>query len=272
MISSSSNPRIKFLKSLAERREREKERKFVIEGIHLVSEALASQEKEKKFRLESVFFSKRASASKEGDALLKRLLKANVELVEVSEKVMTDVSDVEAPQGIVAVLPAVEDNIEDIVSVKVPLIVVCHGVQDPGNLGTIIRSADAFGASGILLGSGTVDVYNPKTLRSSMGSVFHLPIVVFDDVKVGLRRLKEKGVSLLATTLKAQALGKSDLVSSCAVVFGAEGAGLPEDVLKMCDRTAMIPMPGGAESLNVGVAASIVLYEAVRQRQEKENA
>lgn len=269
MISSSGNPRIKFLKSLGLKKGREEEKKFIVEGIHLVSEALASRERDKKIRIEAVFFSKRASGSKDGGVLLKKLLKSGVPLEEVSDKIMNEVSDVEAPQGILAVLPLMEDSIEDLVSGRAPLVAVCHGIGDPGNLGTIIRSADAFGASGILTGSGSADVYNPKTLRSSMGSVFHLPIVNFDDVAVGLRRLKEKGINLLATSLGASSDFKDeDLTGPTAVVFGGEGAGLPEEIIRGCDRAVMIPMKGSAESLNVGVAASVILYEAMRQRGE----
>lgn len=263
MISSLDNPRIKLVKSLVLKKYRDKEKKFTVEGIHLVEEAMSAAE----FGILSALFSKKAAKTHEGQALLKRLAKSGIELLEVSEPVMKEISDVEEPQGIIAIVNCGDATIDDLTHDLNPLIVVCAGIQDPGNLGGIIRSSDAMGCTGILTGSGTVDIYNSKTVRASMGSIFHLPIVEFPDVAVGMRRLKEKGVKLVATTLDAEVvLEDEDMSKAVGIVLGGEGAGLPDAVKKLCDRAVKIPMKGKAESLNVAAAGAMILYEAMRQR------
>jgi TrmH family RNA methyltransferase len=264
MITSSGNPRVKSLKSLSLKKFRQKEKKFSAEGFHLIGEALSAPE----FKIESIFFSKKALRAKEGADLIKKAAKAAIELIEVSDPVMKSLSEVEEPQGMVACIRMREASIDDLTDSASPLIAVCVGIQDPGNLGTIVRSVDALSGTGILAGSGSADIYNPKALRASMGSVFHLPIVEFDDVMTGIKRLKEKGVNLVATSLGAsEQLKDLDLTRATAIVFGSEGAGLPLQVLQSCGHVIKIPMRGKAESLNVGSAATIIFYEALRQRE-----
>ena len=139
---------------------------------------------------------------------------------------------------------------------------ILDAIQDPGNLGTIIRTADAAGVSGIIAGKGTVDIYNPKVLSSAMGSLLHVPVVKVDDLPAAIRRLKEKGIRILACDVHAE---KNYLEVNyhypLGVIFGNEGAGLHKDIIDLADEALKIPIMGKAESLNVGIACGIVLYK-----------
>ena len=252
---------------LEKRRSRRKEERFVVEGPHLVEEALLR--------------SFRASEGKAGDLIdfvvyaqrfpvLEKLKEQGIDCYKVSREQFADLSGVETPQGILAVVKERPYGLRDVLQAAVPLVVVCAGVQDPGNLGTIIRTADAVGASGVVLTRGTVDLYNPKALRSTMGSVFHLPIVQADEAAEALGELKKRRVRIIA----ADAAAKKDHYAAdyklpCAILVGNEGAGLDKEVLALADEAVRIPMPGKAESLNVGISTAVILYEALRQRKER---
>ncbi len=146
------------------------------------------------------------------------------------------------------------------------LVVAVDGVQDPGNLGTIIRSADAVGAQGIVLGKGTVDLYNPKTVRSTMGSMFHLPIAEADLTQL-LPRAQAGGAQLVITDLSAsRSCYDLDLTKPTWLVLGNEGSGVSPEVSALVNETVIIPMRGESESLNVAMAATVLLFEAMRQR------
>jgi len=247
------NEKLKLVRNLLEKRSaRKKEKCFVVEGPHLVEEAGD--------RVKFVVYS-------ETLPVVKELEKKNVPCYKVSRQQFEELSGVETPQGILAVVREFEYQFRDVLKADKTLIIYCLGVQDPGNLGTIIRSADAFGASGIILSKGTVDLYNPKVVRSTMGSLFHLPIITVEDEKETIEHLKQKGVKIIATAVDAKRIVNDvDLKGPIAVLVGNEGAGLPEDVVKLADETVKIPMPGEAESLNVGVSTAIFLYEALRQK------
>ncbi|WP_164821836.1 TrmH family RNA methyltransferase, partial [Paenibacillus koleovorans] len=149
---------------------------------------------------------------------------------------------------------------------KAPLVVCVDGVQDPGNLGTIVRSADAVGATAVVLGRGTVDLYNPKTVRSTMGSLFHLPIVEAE-LEPLLAEAGARGVQLVVTSLQAQeSCYAVDFTRGTWFVVGNEGRGVSDSVARHVNRHVIIPMPGGSESLNVAMAATVLLFEASRQR------
>ena len=149
--------------------------------------------------------------------------------------------------------------------IKGDFYLLCDKVQDPGNLGTIIRTAHAAGASGIILTKGTVDIYNDKTIRSTMGSVFYLPIIYDNDLSF-LKKLKEDGFSLVTTSLQeSKNFFEEDLRVKVILGVGNEGNGISDEIFAMSDKKVKIPMPGGAESLNVAVASSIILFEKVRQ-------
>lgn len=245
--------KIKLVRNLLEKRSaRRKEKCFVVEGPHLVEEAGE--------RIKFIVYS-------ENLPTVKQLEAKGIPAHKISRQQFAELSGVETPQGILAVVREFEYQFRDVLKGDKSLIVFCIGVQDPGNLGTIIRSADAFGASGVILSKGTVDLYNPKVVRSTMGSIFHLPIFITDDEKETIELLKRKNVKIIATDTAAKKdCFAVDLKGPVAVLVGNEGAGLPEDIIKLADETVKIPMPGKAESLNVGVSTAIILYEVLRQR------
>lgn len=245
--------KIRLVKNLLEKRKaRQKEGLFVVEGPHLVKEAA----KQVKFVLYS-----------ENLPLVSELTEQDIECCKISKKQFAELSEVKTPQGILAVVKQEQYDLQNILEVKNPLIVFCLEIQDPGNLGTIIRTADAVGASGVILSRGTVDLYNPKVIRSTMGSLFHLPIMQDIEINQALETLKAKGLRVIATdTASTKSYFDIKYTDNCAIVIGNEGAGLAEDILDLADETVNIPMPGKAESLNVGISTAVVLYEALRQR------
>ena len=195
---------------------------------------------------------------------------AHVETVLLPDKVFASAVPTEAPQGVAALVRWRGSSLDDLLAraQAAPLVAVV-GVQDPGNLGTIMRSAEAFGAAGLLLGEGTVSPFNPKVVRASAGSVFRLPVVRVK-LEQTLDQVKANNIRLIATSShKGTRLDEAKLVPPLAIFIGNEGAGLPRAVLSHMDEMVVIPHSSSVESLNAGVAASIVLYEAARQRTPK---
>ncbi len=237
---------------LEKRKARHKEHLFVVEGPHLVEEAGELI----KFAIYS-----------ENLLIVSKLKEKGIDCYKISRQQFADISEVETPQGILAVVREQKFELRDVLKGTNPLVVFCIGVQDPGNLGTIFRTADAVGATGVVLSRGTVDLYNGKVIRSTMGSLFHLPIVQADDEKETIEYLKGRKIRIVATDVSA---GKdyfsADFKGATAILVGNEGAGLPKEIINISDEVVKIPMPGKAESLNVGVSTAVVLYEALRQR------
>ena len=192
---------------------------------------------------------------------------SNIEFYLVSDNLMKEMSSTDSPQGVLAVA---KKPIADLVKIDLipnPLILILDQVRDPGNLGTIIRSADAAGCSYILC-KGYCDFSNPKALRSSMGSAFHLPIVPVEDLKEKIIELKNKGIKVVAADSKGSSYYYDlDLKKPTAIILGNEAEGICPENLALADRIAKITIWGKAEYLNVAIAASLFIYEAVRQRQ-----
>jgi len=230
-----------------------------IEGPRVVEEAIRSG---LKFR--AVFFG--ASAKARAERLLPQL-GAHVETVILPDKLFATAVPSEAPQGVAALVRCKRFTLEDVLakSQAGPVVAVA-GLQDPGNLGTIVRSAEAFGAAGVLLGEGTVGPFNSKAVRASAGSVFRLPVIKIKLPEV-LEQLRDRGLRLVATSShKGIPLPESVLTGPLAVFIGGEGAGLGRDLFAEMDEVVAIPHSPKVESLNAGVAASVVLYEIWRQR------
>jgi len=231
-----------------------------IESVRTLEEAIRSG---LKFR--TVFFSE--SGKSRAERLLPQL-GSHVETLLLPDSIFSSAVDTESPQGVAALVKLKPHTTEDLFRVADPLIVIAAGVQDPGNLGTIIRSAEAFGGSGVAVAEGTVSPLNPKSIRASAGSLFRLPVV---HAKAGelLPILAERGIRLLGTTShKGAPRREADLRGGVAVCIGNEGAGLPKELLGKVDSNVVIPHSGKVESLNAAIAASIILYEAARQRAE----
>lgn len=263
IITAQNNPKIKYIRKLAQRNFRKKERKLVVEGVRLLEEALTSS-----WHTECLFYTADAVQSERGVRLLETAKSKGVEVYQVTDAIMAELADTETPQGALAVMWQPDYTSADVLPLgQQPLVVVVDGVQDPGNLGTIIRSADAAGATGVLLLKGTVDIYNPKTLRSTMGSIFHLPVVTAEDIPDVLGYLTSVGLTLIVgEPCGGVPIYNVNLKVPVGLVVGNEGAGPGEEVFMSNHQKVTIPMPGRAESLNVAMATSIMLYEAVRQR------
>ena len=246
---------MRLVRTLLEKRSaRRKSGQFVVEGPHLVEEAAAAGQ------VDFVVYAKQS-------ALVPKLEKVGVTCYKVSNKEFSPLSEVENPQGILAVARLNPGSLSEIEEKDRALIVVAIEVQDPGNLGTIIRSADAVGATGVIVSRGSVDPYNSKVVRATMGSIFHLPIIESDDIEVTLGSLRQNKIAIVAADVKGrQDYFQADFSRPVAILVGNEAAGLGDEIVEHSDQVVKIPMPGKAESLNVGVATSLLLYEALRQR------
>jgi TrmH family RNA methyltransferase len=254
-ISSLHNPKVKEWALLKLRKGRDRQGKFLAEGVHLVIEALEAGAK-----MESIIYDQEKGLPSEVTSLIK-----DVSIVAVSPHVLAKLSETEQPQGVLAVIHKPKFHIDFTSSIGT-LWVALDGVQDPGNLGTIIRSADAVGASGVLLGRGTVDLYNAKVVRSTMGSLFHLPVVEGDLIE-WLPQLKSHQIQIIGAGLGGESsCYEVDLSDPICIVMGNETKGLSTEVQKLLDQQVRIPMPGRAESLNVAMATTVLLFEAMRQR------
>jgi TrmH family RNA methyltransferase len=254
VLTSVRNPKIAAAVRLKKRAFREQDRRFLVEGAQGVGEAL-----EQPGRLLSLF------VSDDMDPLAVRARQEGVDVHEVSVDVMAKLTSTVTPQGIVGVSPFI-----DVASDALPndgCIAILHEVRDPGNAGTVLRSADAAGAGGVVFTTSSVDAYNPKTVRSSAGSIFHLPIVRGEGTTAVLKGSRDRGMRILAMDGQGEEdLYALDLSVPTAFVFGNEAHGLPTDVLGMADATVRVPHRGKAESLNLAAAASVCLFEWARRR------
>jgi RNA methyltransferase, TrmH family len=230
-----------------------------IEGEHLVQEALRSQ-----IRFRAVFV--RSGSQR----LLDRLsLPEQVPVLELTPDVFASAVETESPQGIAALVEPPHFDLQDALAGTRPLVVVTAALQDPGNLGTLVRSAEAFGATGVIVLPGTVSIWNSKALRASSGSAFRTPVVFAHFGEAG-GALRQRGIQVLAAVAaEGTACNEVNLTEPTAILIGNEGSGLPDELLRDADAAVRIPTPGPVESLNAGIAASILLYEAARQRAGK---
>lgn len=195
------------------------------------------------------------------------LVPEGTEVTLVEDRALALMSDSVTPAGVVALCRFVDRPLDDLLAAGPRLVAVCVEVRDPGNAGTVIRTADAAGADLVVLAGSSVDLYNPKTIRASVGSAFHLPVAVEPDPTHVVRRLQESGLSVLATAmdgdLSLHAAGEA-LAGSTAWLFGNEAHGLPDDLVALADHRVSIPIHGRAESLNLATAAALCLYESAR--------
>jgi TrmH family RNA methyltransferase len=232
-----------------------------IESVRIIEEAIRSG-----LKFKAVLFSQSA------EPRAKRLLPqigSHVETLVLPDDVFASAAATDSPQGVAALVKLKDTSLEGLLAASLPLLVITAGIQDPGNLGTILRSAEAFGATGVLLGAGGVSPFNPKLVRASAGSLFRLGVAQ-TELGALLPQLRKRGVRLVATSShKGIPLPSADLSGPLALFVGNEGAGLSRELLKEIDETVVIPHSSRVESLNAGVATSIVLYEIAKQRGER---
>jgi RNA methyltransferase, TrmH family len=256
VITSGNNRKVAEAVRLKKRSSREQARRFLVEGAQAVSEALSSPG-----GLRSLF------ATDPAHPLVDRAVRLDVPTHHVSEQVMAGLTSTVTPQGLVGVAEFLDAPLDALADARA--VVVLHAVRDPGNAWTVLRSADAAGVDGVVLSGSSVDAYNPKTVRASAGSLFHLPVVRGADTAAAMRRLRERGLSILAMTATGEAdLYEVDLARPVAFVFGNEAWGLPEEIASLADLRVRIPIAPRAESLNLAAAASVALFEWARQARE----
>ena len=255
-----ANPTVKLTASLFEKKGRDKSGLFVLEGERFVAELLAQDAHD--FRIRFFMASDGFSQKRELD-----IYEAVAETYIVRDDVFRRLSDVETPQGILAVCEQKHRTPEDLLNGKNPLILLLEEIQDPGNLGTALRLADAANADGVILSAGSADAYNPKALRAAAGSALHVPFASGCDMATVIPMLQARGIAVYAAMPHADALPYSlDLTKGTAFAIGNEARGLSAETAALADASVTLPMPGRAESLNAATACGILVYEAVRQR------
>lgn len=255
MLTSGTNKQVKLLQKLQKSsRERRQRGLFVIEGIRMFREIPAKQ-------LDKVY-------------VTEQFYEKNRELFRdrepddfIAEGLMEKLSETQTPQGVLATVRMSAYSLEDILGVQEnPLLLVLENLQDPGNLGTILRTAEGAGVSGILMSRDTVDIYNPKVIRSTMGALFRMPFLYADDILDSVRELKRRGITVYAAHLQGEGFYEKDYCRGTAFLIGNEGNGLTEEITALADEKIKIPMMGQVESLNAAIAATLMAYEALRQR------
>jgi len=265
MITSANNQQLKQVSALLKKAKERKEKKaFVVEGPRMVVEAPTES-------LKAVYVAESFEKNPENQNLLKELEKkcqdAGAVFETVADAVFKNVSDTQTPQGIMAVVAMPEYSFEQLLDGDKTHLLILESIQDPGNLGTMLRTGEGAGITGVIMNKTTVDLFNPKTIRSTMGSIYRMPHYVTEDLSEILRVLKEKGISLYAAHLKGEHYyTEEDYTSGCAFLIGNEGNGLSDEIANQADTYIKIPMEGQVESLNAAISATLLMYEANRQR------
>lgn len=257
MITSTSNQQIKNLLQLQKKSKVRKEQGiFVVEGVRMFREAPADW-------IIKTYVSQEFLKKEEASVLKGR----EYEIVE--DRVFKTMSDTMTPQGILAVVKQPSNNLETLLDASAPFFMVLENIQDPGNLGTILRTAEGAGVTGILMSRDTVDIFNPKTIRSTMGSVYRVPFLYVEDICETVRELKNKGICTYAAHLKGTgSYDEQDYTKGTAFLIGNEGNGLTDQLADLADTYIRIPMYGQLESLNAAVASAVLMYETQRQRRK----
>ncbi|MBQ8627756.1 MAG: RNA methyltransferase [Agathobacter sp.] len=269
MITSTSNQQMKQLSALLKKSKERKEKKvFVVEGTKMVAEA------PKKW-LRAVYVSEAYTHNAENSQLLAVFkeqaghLGFTFEIV--SDSVFKSVSDTQTPQGIMAVVAMPEYSLEELVNGDKTHLLILESIQDPGNLGTMVRTGEGAGITGIITNKTTVDLFNPKTIRSTMGSIYRVPFFVTEDLSKTLEQLQGQGISLYAAHLKGEkSYDEENYAKACGFLIGNEGNGLSDEIANLADTYIKIPMEGQVESLNAAISATLLMYEANRQRRHSD--
>lgn len=256
MITSTANVQIKNLVQLVKKsKARMEQGVYIVEGIKMFEEA-------PKGEIVKAYISKELF---ERGSLGNSLKGISYEIL--TNEVFCHVSDTKTPQGILCIMKQKKYGLEQLLAGKTPLLLVLENLQDPGNLGTMMRTAEGAGVTGVLLNRGCVDIYNPKTIRSTMGSIYRVPFLYTDHLLEELEKLHQKGIVTYAAHLRGEGYyDEESYVGPAAFLIGNEGSGLSEELSQKAKKYIKIPMEGRLESLNAAVAAAILMYEASRQR------
>jgi len=257
-----SKEKLKQISKLKTEKERKIEGRFLIEGIRLCQEAFSSD-----WEVELVLFFTEFVESAGGQTLAKEFRKHGTEVFRAKKKEIEKLADTETPQGIMAVVQMKKFALSKNILKNSSLLLGLDNIRDPGNLGTMIRTADAAGADGVLLSSGCVELYNPKVIRSTMGSIFHLPVIENLDLPEVIPDLKDGGFRIIVSEVhKGKDYTEVDYPEKTCLIIGSEASGISQQILNLADERIKIPIFGKAESLNASVAAGVLLYEIVRNK------
>ncbi len=257
-ISSKENELIKHIKKLKDKKERDMSNEYVIEGIKLIQEAIQENVNIKQIIV--------CDDCDKTESMPKDLMYeiAKYDCIYVTKKIFKYISEVQEPQGILAVIE--KNNLDREIDYSQDIIVALDDIQDPGNLGTILRTVDSIGLTQILVSKGTADSYNPKVVRSTMGAIFRINIIESDNLSSTIKEIKKHKFKVLATSLDTKESIYDIDYKKTAIVIGNEANGVSKEVLDISDKKIKIPMLGKTESLNAAVATAVVLYEYVRQK------
>ena len=256
MITSTGNAQVKRLLQLQKKsKARNEEKVFIVEGLRMFVEVPEE-------RVEKVYISESLYNKKKQELKLERF---SYEVL--SDSVFEHVSDTKTPQGILCIVKQKRYNIEELLEMENPHFMVLDNLQDPGNLGTIVRTAEGAGVNAVFLSKESVDIFNPKTIRSTMGSIYRMPVIYVEDLVALLDIFKKKGIKSYAAHLEGKnSYDREDYKGGTAILIGNEGNGLRDEVSNAADIWVQIPMQGQVESLNAAIAASILMFEVYRQR------
>ncbi len=264
MITSHANKSVKEVMQLVQKAKARKERElFVVEGVKMFLEAPVE-------RIEQVYISENF-AKQMTDICQKKLDMLSFSYEVVTDDIFRKMSDTKTPQGILCVLKQQRYRLEEMLAAKAPLLVLLEDIQDPGNLGTILRTGEGAGITGVIMSENTVDIYNPKTIRSTMGSVYRMPFLYTPDIGGTIEELRRKNITVYAAHLQgAKDYDMCDYRTGTAFLIGNEANGLHQETTEKADIAVKIPMMGKVESLNAAIASSVLLFEAARQRRRSE--
>jgi RNA methyltransferase, TrmH family len=263
-ITSRDNSIIKHLRALSDPKHRKKELVFLIEGVKMVEEALRDKAGV------TMIVASPALVQHHGKGVIKLAENRSIDILWISDRLIDGISESKTPQPVMAVVAMKEHSEDKLFAHSSKLIVICHQLQDPGNLGTIIRTVEAVGAAGIAITPHTVDPYSAKVIRASMGSILRLPVVRIGDSSAFVKLCKQKGFQTVAAVVTGE---KShfdiDFKKPTVIILGQESAGLSQDIMAEVDLRVRIPMVETIDSLNVATSSAVVLYEAMRQRMQR---
>ena len=258
VITSKENEKVKHIKKLKDKKYRDEKSQYIIEGVKMIEEAIAENQVVDTVVICEEYINNDTLSSK----FLYEI--AENECIYVNEKIFSSLTDVVNPQGILAIMD--KNNSNKKIDYTDKFILILDDVQDPGNLGTILRTADSVGLKQIVVSKGSVDIYNSKVVRSTMGAIFRTRVIEVEDMEETILQIKKEKFKVLVTSLNTDKSIYDKKLDKVAVVIGNEARGVSEKVIKKADELVKIPMLGRAESLNASVAASVIMYEYVRQQ------
>ena len=255
VITSKDNEIVKHIRKLRDKKWRDETGEFLIEGAKMIEEAVRE-----KAKIKMIIVCEELNQNPIPKDVLYKVAKEKI--IYVNDKVFKILTDVNTPQGILAVI---EKNIEKEIDFSKDLFLILDNIQDPGNMGTILRTADSVNLKQIIVPKGNADCYNPKVVRSTMGAIFRVNVIEVDDLKSAIKEMKKHKIQILATDLETDISIYDVDYKKSAIVIGNEGNGVSKEILEFADKRIKIPMPGKTESLNAAVATGIILYQAIRK-------